>query len=416
MANAFTHAEKDLLRSLAGQFSEVAHNQDMEKVRSLWKKHNAIQSSQPLILAEPENSWSEIIPDSQLVCADPFARFLEKELKQKLYRVNEIRDDRPYDPFIDLPWYYSSSGFGVEIHRIKTDQKGSFAWSEFPLKNLSEDVSKLQYRKVTVDRERTFADKERAEAVFGDLLGIRIRGYFWWSLGMTREVIELMGLENFMLAMYDEPEALHKLMGFMRDEHLHYISELEKNGLFTGNNKDNGIASGGIGYTDELPCSGHQVDTPFSLRDTWGFAESQETVGVSPDMFGEFVFPYQLPILERFGLNCYGCCEPLEGRMKYVRTIPRLRRVSVSPWADQEKMAAECKGKFVFSRKPHPTQIIQGFDEKAIRADLRKTLEVSKDCSVEIIMKDLNTISGEPGRIGRWVELAKSEREKMAGG
>ena len=49
-------------------------------------------------------------------------------------------------------------------------------------------------------------------------------------------------------------------------------------------------------------------------RDMWGFGESQETVGVSPAMFGEFIFPYQLPLLERFGLNCYGCCEPLDKR------------------------------------------------------------------------------------------------------
>ena len=46
--------------------------------------------------------------------------------------------------------------------------------------------------------------------------------------------------------------------------------------------------------------------------DMWGFTESQETVRVSPKMVGEFVFPYQRPLQERFGLNCYGCCEPLD--------------------------------------------------------------------------------------------------------
>jgi hypothetical protein len=416
MKAPFSLREQDVLRRLAGQYAETAHHPDAEQRRLAWKDHNAMRTCKPLILAEPENSWFEILPDAELACTDPFARFLERELRQKLFRIQEIKDDRPYDPFIDLPWYYTTTGFGVEIHRMQTSQQGSFAWSEFPLKNLAEDLSKLSFRQVSVDRERTLADKERAEKLFGDLLGIRIRGYFWWSLGMTREVIELMGLENFMLAMYDDPDHLHKLMAFMRDEHLHFIMELERNGLFTGNNKDNGIASGGIGYTDELPGKEHVEGTPFRLLDTWGFAESQETVGVSPDMFGEFVFPYQLPILEKFGLNCYGCCEPLEKRMKYVRNIPRLRRVSVSPWADQEKMADECRGRFIFSRKPHPALIIQGFDENAIRADLRKTFQCSAGCTVEIIMKDLNTISGEPERIGRWVALAKEERERMAGG
>jgi len=39
--------------------------------------------------------------------------------------------------------------------------------------------------------------------------------------------------------------------------------------------------------------------------DIWGFAEIQETVGVSPEMSKEFIFPYQKEILKLFGLNCY---------------------------------------------------------------------------------------------------------------
>ncbi|MDP7287961.1 MAG: hypothetical protein QGH94_08205, partial [Phycisphaerae bacterium] len=76
--------------------------------------------------------------------------------------------------------------------------------------------------------------------------------------------------------------------------------------------------------TDELP----QADFTGRVRliDMWGFCESQETVGVSPEMFEEFVFPYQMPILERFGLNCYGCCEPLDNRWHVVKRFPRLRR------------------------------------------------------------------------------------------
>ena len=77
------------------------------------------------------------------------------------------------------------------------------------------------------------------------------------------------------------------------------------------------------------------------LKDMWGFCESQETVSVDPELFAEFVLPYQMPILERFGLNCYGCCEGLDSRWDYIRHIPNLRRVSVSPWADEAKMAEQ---------------------------------------------------------------------------
>ncbi len=83
----------------------------------------------------------------------------------------------------------------------------------------------------------------------------------------------------------------------------------------------------------------------------WGFAESQETTQVSPDHFEEFVFPYQLPILERFGLNCYGCCEPLHLKLDYLRKIPRLRRISMSPWVDLDIAAANIGDK---SEPPGP--------------------------------------------------------------
>ena len=58
---------------------------------------------------------------------------------------------------------------------------------------------------------------------------------------------------------------------------------------------------------DDLKSPSH-----VRLKDMWGFAERQETLGISPEMFREFIFPYQNGILERFGLNCCGCCEPLE--------------------------------------------------------------------------------------------------------
>jgi hypothetical protein len=95
-----------------------------------------------------------------------------------------------------------------------------------------------------------------------------------------------------------------------------------------------------------------------------GICGSQETVGISPDMFAEFVLPYQLPILEKFGLNCYGCCEAVHERWKYISRVPRLRRVSVSPWCDQQAMAGYLKREYVFSRKPNPSYVCAFFNEE----------------------------------------------------
>jgi hypothetical protein len=123
-------------------------------------------------------------------------------------------------------------------------------------------------------------------------------------------------------------------MSILRDGSLAVLDSLASRNLLSLNNGGEYVGSGGFGWSDQLP----QPDFNGQVRtvDMWGFAESQETVAISPDMFEEFVFPYQLPLLERFGLNCYGCCEPLDKRWHIVKQLPRLPRISVSPWADRE--------------------------------------------------------------------------------
>ena len=89
----------------------------------------------------------------------------------------------------------------------------------------------------------------------------------------------------------------------------------------------------------------------------WGFAESQETRRRLPADVRRVHLPLPAPILERFGLNCYGCCEPLDKRWHMVEKIPRLRRVSVSAWADWTKMAEMLGDRYIFSLKPSPADL-----------------------------------------------------------
>jgi hypothetical protein len=144
--------------------------------------------------------------------------------------------------------------------------------------------------------------------------------------------------------------------------------------------------------------------------DMWGFAESQETVGVSPEMFAEFIFPYQLSLLSRFGLNCYGCCEPLDARWHIIKQIPNLRRISVSPWASISKMAEYLQDDYIFSMKPNPSLLaMESFDEGLIRRVLRQSMREAAECRLEVIMKDNHTLRGDPNRAVRWVEIALEE-------
>lgn len=139
------------------------------------------------------------------------------------------------------------------------------------------------------------------------------------------------------------------------------------------------------------------------------FGLAQIFSAVSPAMFKEFEVDYASRICARFGLVYYGCCDPLDGKMNEVRLIPNVRKVSMSPWVDQERGAAEIGRQFVFSRKPNPALLAtDDFSPERIRADLLATVQVCEryGCALEIILKDISTVRYHPERLTQWAEIA----------
>ena len=115
------------------------------------------------------------------------------------------------------------SGVRTERHYADNDGKrAAYRW-DAPVRDLARDLDVLHFRPLSVDREGTLRAGARLEELLDGLLEVRIRGSFWWTMGLTWRAIELIGLEQLMLCMYDQPAELHRLMAFLRDEHLHHV-------------------------------------------------------------------------------------------------------------------------------------------------------------------------------------------------
>jgi len=401
-----------ILRELAQQVAELAERPVEKEKRELWYRHNALESTRPLVFCDPENGWNEILTPDTLQCEGGLARAWEWHLRREVFWGAHMRDDKVIEAVFNVGHVYTETDWGLRETRIGGEGGGSWRW-EAPLKTY-DDMDKLRFPQITVDYEATQELLQLAQETFGDILQVRLKTVWWWSFGMTQTLVYLRGLEQIMYDMVDCPEGVHRLMAFLRDGHAARLDFLEKNGLLFLNNDGTYVGSGGFGWTHELP----QPDFSGHVRpiDMWGFAESQETVGISASMFEEFIFPYQLTLLERFGLNCYGCCEPLDSRWHVVKKFPRLRRVSMSPWANVEVMAERLGNRYIFSWKPHPGVLAADtFDEEFVRQTLRQGMNVLKknDCRVEIIMKDCHTIRHDPQRVTRWVQIAKEEAEAI---
>ncbi len=423
--------DRDILRQLGARKAEIALHPVNEERRRAWLALDCGEGDRVMVLAEHGGIRDARRPFSgdRLECVDGWARSVEAGLRADIWLFEQLQDDHVAEPWLNAGWQVSCSDYGVQavVHQGgDATHMGSRRWDP-PIRDLDRDFDKLRPRTFAVDRDATLTAMERLENVLGDILQVRLRGSHYWTMGLTWRAIELIGLDHLMLTMYDQPQGLHRLMAFLRDDHQAFSDWLETEGLYTLNNENDYIGSGSMGYTADLPRGGRPADAPVAApvdtsadtpvpvtaADLWVLLESQETVGVGPEFFEEFIFPYQSSLAARFGKTYYGCCEPVDNRWHVIERIPNLARVSVSPWADQEAMAAALGRDYVFSRKPNPTLISTGvFDERAIRADIRRTLEIARGCRLEIIMKDVHTLNEEPERLARWVRIAREEIDK----
>jgi hypothetical protein len=118
-------------------------------------------------------------------------------------------------------------------------------------------------------------------------------------------------------------------------------------------------------------------------RDLWCHCSAQEFALISPAMHDEFLLQYQFPIMARFGLSAYGCCEDLTRKIAMLRKVPNLRRIAVTPRADVARCAEQIGADYVLSWRPNPAQMICcGFDPDLIRKVVTDALDACKGCRV----------------------------------
>jgi hypothetical protein len=401
----FDGTERERLRALAKRVAEIAALPVQEEKAALWTKHNDLKTSQPLVFIDPENGWNECIPAGTLQCHDPLARVWEMYFLKQIYWHENMKDDKVIESYFDVPCSYTDTGWGLEIAKEGGENHGAYKVKQ-AIENYERDFDKVRYPQIIIDENESETLMDLAHGLFDGILQVRRKTTWWWTLGMTWDYINLRGLEDFMCDFLLEPEWVRRMMRLLCDGIMKRLDFFEENGLLSQNTHGTYVASGGFGYTEAIADKREGVTT----KDMWGFVDSQETSAVSPELYGEFVFPYHKEITERFGLNCYGCCEAFDQRWKYVKELPRLRRVSCSPWAGWENIPDLLGKNYIASVKPNPAPLaMPDMDEDVVRKEIKRALECTKGCIPEIIMKDNNTLGGNPHNATRWVEIIREE-------
>ena len=407
----FTEKERTVLRRLAERVAVYAKSSEAKEKRARWTALNDLRGDAPVIFADPEFGWNEIIPADTLECADPFARVWEMSLRKAVFEIEQIKDDRVFEPYFDVPYAYTDDGWGIEIK--KTGSGGAEAFHiEAALEDYEEQFENLHFPAITIDESKSSAVMELAQSVFSGILTPRRHHNWHWAVDYLDQYVLLRGMEDFMCDFITQPEWIHKTLRLITDGMNKRLDWLEKNGLLTLNNDSSYIGTGGQGFTDALPAAGFEGRVRTS--DMWAGVQAQETVSINPDMFGEFILPYEAELAKRFGLVSYGCCEPYDPRIQYIKKIPNLRRISCSPWSDFSKVPELIGRDYVSLVKLKPTPLaVHDMNEDVVRRDCRDAVQKTKGARCEFLMKDNHTLGNNPQNIVRWTQIMREEIEKV---
>jgi len=387
-----------VLRDLGEQVARIAALPINDKRRELYNRINNLEKTKPTIHIY-EVPWHEMDVNDELKLRtrDPFHQGIEMNLRHTIYSWKHMQGDMVVEPIIEQPLCIHDTGFGIdeEVDVAITDPKSDVVSRRFHVQIRDEgDIEKIKMPKVTFDAEKTEEEYQRRCYIFDGIMPVEKRGMpsyeraglrcFWFA--PWDDIIRLTGIKEILVDMFRRPDYVHGIIERMVNAWLYRLGQYERLGLLQS--------------------------PPMEL---WGVGAAQIFSAVSPEMHEEFALRHEARWYERFGHNFYGCCEPLHDKVDVIeKNIPRLRKISMSPWIDFDKAVEKVRDEVVFAWKPNPAVLATPvWDPGAVREDMEEKLMKAKDCVLEIHMKDISTVRYQPQRLWEWARIATEVTEKI---
>lgn len=394
----------DILRTLAQRYAGYASLPVQKEKKRLWEKLNTFSMERPLVLFD-QLPWHELDVDGSLVCkvSDPYWRGVENALRREIYKWEHMPADMVLNPYILLPRPIAYTGYGVSTHVTTsvTDTRSDVVGQAYECQFKSmEDIEKIKTPKAILNREAEAAIAEQADMLFDGITEWRFGGMIL-HLGLWDFITQWMSVEEVYTAIYDNPELLHGIMERLTAGTAEFIEQMNRDGLFDVN--INMCHCSHTFLPDDVdgraPVSGN----------TWAFGLAQLFTSVSPAVTDEFEVPYMKRLFPYFGNIYYGCCDRLDDRIDIVLKMPKIRKLSCSPWSSPEVFASKLPKNIVMSAKPNPALFSASpFSADAVKADLHKTMSAAKryGCNLEFIYKDVSTVKYRPQNLWETARLA----------
>jgi len=406
--------DREILRRLAGELAEVASLSEHKEKANLWTELNNLNSARPMVWIN-EICWNEMNVNDELTlqCTHAWARAQEDDLRKQLYQWRHLPADMIIDDYLPCPLAIHSTDFGIveDVDVVKLDDTSDIVSRHFNVQiKEPEDIEKIRMPRVTHNERATAFCYQAMCETYEGILPVRKegQGHIWFT--PWDYLIRWWGIEQAMMDLVLRPEMVHAAVDRMVDAWMIELDQFVEQNLLALDNRNMRVGSGGYGYCDQLPGADFD-ESHVKPHNMWGCSNAQIFSEVSPQMHWDFAVEHDMRWLARWGLTYYGCCEPLHLKLDILRRIPNLRKISVSPWCDLEKMVSEMGRDYVLSVKPSPAILAEDdWSADRARAELRRIMDITEGgAHVEIIMKDISTVRYQPQRLWQWAQIAMEE-------
>jgi hypothetical protein len=396
-----------LLMELAAEVMSNWRSAEMERRRQLWLRHFRREKTDKIpvkcaVYYTHDAVWRQLLPEDRIVFKEGLQREVEVHLRIKLTRFKLLRDDEVVWPHLTIGMNRRREAppcWGVAVNVERTTDAGG-AYRPLPMLKEESDLDKVQLPEPMPRPPEESLRMEQMRTLTGDVLPVVAYtdelhyGPYEWAVRMR-------GGEQLLYDVSDRPEWVHRLMDRITTGLEGYHRAREAAGVFDA--------------VAELP----QVHVPYAeipdetrhaLGAAWCYVHAQSSASLSPEMYAEFVQPYNARIARLFGRIYYHGCEDLGRKAAVIRDLPHLSYFHVSPWTRLTDVVPVLRDRpVVLEVHSPPQEVLFEYRREEMHNELRRRIARAQGMVFDLKLCDIQTIQGAEGQLERWTEIAMEE-------
>ena len=394
-----------------------------EKKKEMWARHQALIKTEKAPVSVfyegiPKTQWELMLGADFLKTESALAQEIELDLRKRLWAAKNIPDDHILWPIITIGAKVSrDADWGVKVKWVGTDEKDTnpehAKMIEPPFKD-GIDVSKIIFKDMDIANRETVKLINQAIELVDGKVSI-FAAYYNLGLQPFDRAVEFRGLENILMDVADAPEKVKELMQVITDALIKHHLNREERGWLNARTIDNKYLAFPMRVNASYLRAGFD-QRKLKLSDEWAYVGAQTSSGLGPEMYAEFVQPYNAKLAELFPGKTvyYHGCETLDQKAPVIKTLPNLRRFHISPWSSVKAIRKETRDAFVYEIHDHPGKVFFGMNKEDMKKAVKTLVEDAEGSIFDLNLSDIHSVNKDPMLLRMWAEVAQEVVQEAA--